>query len=266
MVSLREGLMLEDGGVISLVGAGGKTSLMFKLAREFAAAGETILTTTTTKIFEPEPDQSDCVIVSDSVGRLLERARELIDDHLHITMAQGRLTDQGKLIGFTPGIIDSLWRANLYRWIIVEADGAAGRSLKAPADHEPVIPVCTTCLVALAGLSAVGRPLIDRWVFRAERFSELAGIPLGNAITESAVATVFTHPQGLFKNAPAAAARIAFLNQGEMPAAFAAGKRIARLLNEKKNSTIKKIAIGSTRSEPPILECYGRSRETGGRK
>ncbi|MBW2450355.1 MAG: putative selenium-dependent hydroxylase accessory protein YqeC, partial [Deltaproteobacteria bacterium] len=31
MVSLREGLMLGGGGVVSLVGGGGKTSLMFKL-------------------------------------------------------------------------------------------------------------------------------------------------------------------------------------------------------------------------------------------
>jgi len=40
MVSLREGLMLGESGVVSLVGAGGKTSLMFKLAHELAMAGE----------------------------------------------------------------------------------------------------------------------------------------------------------------------------------------------------------------------------------
>ena len=57
MTSLGQALMLGDGGVISLVGAGGKTSLMFKLAHELSKTGEPVLTTTTTKIFEPGPDQ-----------------------------------------------------------------------------------------------------------------------------------------------------------------------------------------------------------------
>ena len=59
MASLREGLKLEKGGVVSLVGAGGKTSLMFRLARELSIAGDAVLTTTTTKIFEPSGDQTN---------------------------------------------------------------------------------------------------------------------------------------------------------------------------------------------------------------
>ncbi|MBW2491457.1 MAG: putative selenium-dependent hydroxylase accessory protein YqeC, partial [Deltaproteobacteria bacterium] len=71
MVSLKEGLMLEGGSVVSLVGGGGKTSLMFKLARELSMAGDTVLTTTTTKIFEPSRDQAACVILSGSVPDIL---------------------------------------------------------------------------------------------------------------------------------------------------------------------------------------------------
>ncbi|MBW2707410.1 MAG: putative selenium-dependent hydroxylase accessory protein YqeC, partial [Deltaproteobacteria bacterium] len=93
MTSLRQALMLGDGGVISLVGAGGKTSLMFKLAHELSRTGGSVLTTTTTKILEPEPDQSSCVIVSDSVTRLIDRAKELIDKHHHMTMARDKLPD-----------------------------------------------------------------------------------------------------------------------------------------------------------------------------
>ena len=66
MVSLRDALMLGEGGVISLVGAGGKTSLMFRLAHELEKAGERVLTTTTTKIYEPSADQSAGLIVSTS--------------------------------------------------------------------------------------------------------------------------------------------------------------------------------------------------------
>ena len=256
MTSLRQALMLGDGGVISLVGAGGKTSLMFKLAHELSMTGESVLTTTTTKIFEPEPEQSSCVIVSDSVTDLVGQAKELIDKHPHITMARGRLPDKGKLVGIPPGAVDSLWKSNLFRWIVVEADGAAGRPLKAPADHEPVIPGCTGCIVGLAGLSGIGRPLTDRWVFRPERFAELAGIPQNSGITESAVGDVITHKKGLFKNASARAARIAFLNQADTPEYFASGQHIARLLTEKLDTGLDRVVIGQARADSPVLKIY----------
>ena len=256
MTSLRQALMLGEGGVISLVGAGGKTSLMFKLAHELSTTGGPVLTTTTTKIFEPEPEQSSCVIVSDSVTGLIERAKELIDQHHHMTMAGARSPDTGKLIGISPAAVDTLWDSNLFRWIIAEADGAAGRPLKAPADHEPVIPSCTGCLVGLAGLDGIGRPLTDQWVFRAEHFAELSGIALNSRVTETAVADIFTHNKGLFKNAPGNAARIAFLNQADTPEKFRTGQRIARLLTEKIGAGLNRVVIGQTRADSPVLEIY----------
>jgi probable selenium-dependent hydroxylase accessory protein YqeC len=256
MTSLRQALMLGESGVISLVGAGGKTSLMFKLAHELSKTGGSILTTTTTKILEPKPDQSPCLVVSDSVTRLVNRAKELIDEHHHMTMARARLPDKGKLIGIPPSAIDTLWDSNLFRWIVVEADGAAGRPLKAPADHEPVIPDCTSCLVGLAGLNGIGRPLTDQWIFRPERFAELSGIVLNSGVTETAVADVITHNKGLFKNAPAKAARIAFLNQADTPETVGAGQRIARLLTEKLSTGLNRVVIGQTRADSPVLEIY----------
>ena len=256
MTSLRQALMLGEGGVITLVGAGGKTSLMFRLARELSMTGESVLTTTTTKIFEPDQDQSSCVLVFDSVSKLLVEAKKLIAKHPHMTMAHARLPDRGKLVGIPPSAIDTLWDSNLFRWIVVEADGAAGRPLKAPADHEPVIPGCTSCLVGLAGLNGIGRPLTDQWIFRPERFAELSGIALNSSVTETAVADVITHNQGLFKNAPGNAARIAFLNQADTPEAFDAGQRIAGLLTEKLSAGLNRVVIGQTRSDSPVLEIY----------
>jgi len=256
MTSLRQALMLGEGGVISLVGAGGKTSLMFKLAHELSRTGGSVLTTTTTKILEPKPNQSSCVVVSDSVTRLVNQAKDLTDNQPHITMALDRLPDKGKLIGIPPSAIDTLWDSNLFRWIVVEADGAAGRPLKAPADHEPVIPGCTSCVVGLAGLNGIGRPLTDQWVFRSERFAELSGIALNSSVTETAVADVITHNKGLFKIAPGKAARIVFLNQADTPENVGAGQRIARLLTEKSSTGLNRVVIGQTRADSPVLEIY----------
>jgi probable selenium-dependent hydroxylase accessory protein YqeC len=256
MVSLREGLMLGEGGVISLVGAGGKTSLMFRLARELAMAGEPVLTTTTTKIYEPLPEQSANLIVSGSVSRMLEKAQEALKNHQHVTAAAEKLPDQGKLRGYAPEVIQDIWNHHLFRWILVEADGAAGRPLKAPAEHEPVIPACTSRLVGIVGLNGAGKPLNNQSVFRPERFIQLSGLANGSEVTEAAIVAVLVHEKGIFKNAPAAAVRIAFCNQADIPRNLAAGRHIARILIEKKISGLSRVVIGQTQFDPPVLEVY----------
>lgn len=256
MVSLREGLMLEGGGVVSLVGGGGKTTLMFKLARELSMAGEPVLTTTTTKIFEPSAGRTGCVILSDSVTSILDRAGEMLDRHLHLTAAVGKLSESGKLIGFQPDIIGELWNAGLFQWIIVEADGAAGKPLKAPAAHEPVIPACTKRLVAMVGLNGVGQPLTERLVFRHAHFARLTGLRLGSNVTAAAIADVLVRNEGLFKGSFPEAMRIAFLNQADVGENFSTGQRVARLLSRRKHTGLNRVVIGQIMFDPPVLEVY----------
>lgn len=248
--------MLKDGGVVSLVGAGGKTSLMFRLARELANDGETVLTTTTTKIYEPSPDQADHVILAASAADLLQRARGPLKSQPHICAAAARLPEQGKLGGFAPEIIDDIRSSRLFRWIIVEADGAAGRPLKVPADHEPVIPACTTHLVGLVGLNGVGRPANDQWVFRGPQFLELTGLEPEAEITAAAVATILADENGIFKRACVEGARIAFCNQADVPENAAAGRRIAQILRNWENTGLQRLIIGQVLCDPPILEVY----------
>jgi len=256
MASLREGLMLEGGGVVSLVGGGGKTTLMFKLARELSMAGEPVLTTTTTKIFKPSSSQTGRVILSDSVTNILDRAAVMLDRHLHLTAAVGKLPESGKLVGFHPDIIGELWNAGLFQWIIVEADGAAGKALKAPSAHEPVIPACTKRLVAMVGLNGVGQPLTERLVFRHAHFARLTGLRLGSNVTAVAIADVLVRNEGLFKGSFPEAMRIAFLNQADVGENFSKGQRVARILSRRKNTGLARVVIGQILFAPPVLEVY----------
>ena len=256
MASLREGLMLEKGGVVSLVGAGGKTSLMFNLARELSSAGEPVLTTTTTKIFEPSPHQTDGVILADSVSDILDRARNLLNKHSHLTTAAGKLAESGKLCGFRPETIGEIWSAGLFRWIVVEADGAAGKPLKAPAEREPVVPDCTNRLVGLVGLSAVGQPLSDNVVFRLEYFTRLTGLEPGMEITDTAIVDLLVHQDGIFKDFTPEVKRIAFLNQANSKDNFLKGLGITRILLNQENTGLSRVVIGQTLFDPPVLEIY----------
>ncbi len=58
--------------LISIVGAGGKTTTMYTLASELAQRGGGVITTTTTQIFFPEPGQTGALIVAAETPTLLE--------------------------------------------------------------------------------------------------------------------------------------------------------------------------------------------------
>ena len=257
---MRHSLNLKNGGVVSLVGAGGKTSLMFRLARELAGRGASVLSTTTTKIYMPNRKQSSIVMICKSASTLAGQVRSIIKRHPHISAGSRLIPFQNKLKGFSPEVIDALWHSGIFRWILVEADGAAGRPLKAPAAHEPVIPQCTKWVIGIVGLAAVGKPLTERWAFRPQRVSQITGLAPGEPINESAISNLFVNAEGILKNVPAHALRFAFLNQADSLERLATGRRIAKRIESNKDTGITGVLIGQTLYEPPVSACYAQCR------
>lgn len=263
MMSLREGLELSTGGVVCFVGAGGKTSLMYRLARELTTAGESVLTTTTTKMRMPDRLQAETVMISPFKDAIISRVERFRVRNFHFTAAAERLDFQNKLKGYPSEFIDDVWRLGLFRWILVEADGAAGRSLKAPADHEPVIPSCTGWVIGIVGLDAVGKTLDERWVFRADLFAKRTGLALGQKISAEAIASSLTHPQGIFKGRSGRADPFVFLNKAETETELQNGRRVVEVLQATAPDRFKRVLIGSLFKDPPIREFYDFSRLKG---
>ena len=258
MTSLRHSMNLKNGGVISLVGAGGKTALMYRLARELSSQGDAVLTTTTTKIYTPNRKQSPIVIVSKSAKTFAVEARAILKRYRHFSAGNQLIHFQRKLKGFLPETIDAIWHTGVFRWIIVETDGAAGRALKAPALHEPVIPKCTQWAIGICSLEAVGKPLSENWVFRPQQVSKITGLALGKPMNESAIADVFLSPDGVLKNAPASAKRFVFLNQADSQERLEAGKKIAHILFSHEEAGFTGVVIGQTLYEPPVKAYYSK--------
>ncbi|MDF1594116.1 MAG: selenium cofactor biosynthesis protein YqeC [Desulfobacterales bacterium] len=256
MISLREGLQLSTGGVVCFVGAGGKTSLMFRLARELSAGGDSVLTTTTTRIRMPTQDQSEAVVISPLAEAIISRANRFRNKNFHFTAVAEKLSPQEKLKGFLPGFIDELWKSGLFRWILVEADGAAGRSLKAPAIYEPVVPSCAEWVIGLVGLDAVGKTLDEDCVFRSGMFSQLTGLALGQAVSPMAIAASLTHAGGIFKESPGAAHQYLFLNKAESAEGIRAGREVVKIIKETTPVRIKRVLIGSAMKHPPVMAFY----------
>ena len=241
------------GDVVSLVGGGGKTTLMFALAREVASDGGYVITTTTTKILEPLPSEAPLLFLEPDEGELMRLLLENLDKHRHITLTMGKLAS-GKLVGIRPEFVVKLAGLSQVSCIVVEADGAAHRSLKAPNSTEPVIPINTSLVIPVVGVDAVGCRLTEKDVFRPEIVSNLLGLPLGEIISPGAIASLITHQQGIIKGSPEQARIIPFINKVDLDEGLSKGRDLADKVQAMRHPQIKQVVLGQARSPEPVIE------------
>lgn len=268
-MQLWEALEITLGEVISFVGAGGKTTLAMRSADELSAKGQKVILTTTTKIMEPIPREGEYLLISDDEDKMLARLPGFLVRYPKVILAHHRLEESdtsieedasypfpvrtNKVKGIAAETVDHLAQLLGGRVpILVEADGAKHRSLKAPAAHEPVVPVSTTLLVPMASLHVLGKPLSDGYVFRPERVAALSRTSLREPVTVDTVAAVLTHPQGGLKALPPQARVIPLLNQWEGERGSAEAREMAKLLL--RHERIQRVVVASLRQADAVLD------------
>ncbi len=226
---LSRALGIRHKDVVAFVGAGGKTTTMYRLGAELVAAGQRVILTTTTRLYPPSPNQCDNLIIEPDPGELLRRIVRSLAEHCRVVVAAQYLADEGKLRGIGLDQVSDLASLEPVDAVLVEADGARGRPVKVPAAHEPVVPSSATLVVPVVGMEAIGQPLAVA-AHRPEIISALTGAGSGEIITPELVARLLAHPQGGFKNVPPAARVVVLLNQVEGDARLQAARQIAELL------------------------------------
>jgi len=129
--SLIEALRInpQKHRLISVVGAGGKTTLIFALARELQGREMSVAVTTTTHMA--------------SEGR-------------YGIIPMGIPCGDGKIKGISREYPAELLKR--YDIVLVEADGSRRLPFKVPAEHEPVLPKETDLVIGVAGAGAIGQP------------------------------------------------------------------------------------------------------------
>ena len=171
-MSFAEALGVKPG-VTSVIGSGGKTSLIAALARELPG---TVILTTTTHIL---PFEGIFTFTMQGMYGLAEKLAES-----HVVCVGSQAEKNGKLV--TPELgIDAL--TSLADYVLVEADGARRLPLKAHAAWEPVIPACSDRTILVLGASGLGRPVREK-VHHPELFCELTGCASDDLATPELVA------------------------------------------------------------------------------
>ena len=244
VLPILEAFAISRGEVVALAGGGGKTSLMWALARAANSAGWRVITTTTTRIWPPRGHESPVTVLLDGRDDALGVLGERLARSAHVTAA-GHRRDDGKLGGIATQLVDGIAAARLADLVLVEADGAAGRALKAPRQGEPVYPASTTLAVVVAGIEALGAPLDEAHVFRAALAARITGLEPGAALTPEAAAELLVGPRGLAAPAPPGARIAALVNKVEGARRDHAAYALARRLLERGAPRLTRVLIGA---------------------
>ena len=216
MAAIFSTLIRESDKVISIVGGGGKTSLMFLLAHAFQEKGFKVVSCTTTRILIPTARQTGGIILF-SCDNFYDNLQNCLQKYDHATVAHHLLPSGNKLQGLTCSQVEQILDQSSAERMVIEADGARQLSFKAPGDNEPIVPEITDVFICVVGLDIIGKTLEDANVFRAELVSSRTGLQPGAKITPLTIAKLAVHSKGFLKGCPAKARSYIFLNKTDIP-------------------------------------------------
>lgn len=207
--------LAEKGHIVSLVGGGGKTTLLYAMAAHCARKSWRVLVTTTTHIRQPAacyaPDKA-------ALSALWQAGRYAVI---------GTPAENGKLT-MPPQLLRRMAQADA---VFIEADGAKHHPCKLPAAHEPVLLPQSDIVLAVAGLSALGKSLREV-CFRYDtiRPQFLAAAP-DASLTPPVLAQLLASAQG-GRKAVGDRQFYAVLNQADTPELRQQGIQIQQLLRQ----------------------------------
>ncbi len=231
MISLERLLGIGGHELVSLIGGGGKSTLLFALGDELAGRGARVILTTTTKMGREQALTAPVICWSAE----MECATDALAGDGPVMLVTGG--DDHKVTGPSPDVVDRLFAESGADYVIVEADGSRGRPLKAPAAHEPVVPATTTMVVILMGIDAIGKPLAEA-THRVEQAIAFSGLLPHHVLTVADCAHILTHPNGLLRACPEAARVVIGITKvGQTEQAIAAELR-RRLLDHPRISDV----------------------------
>lgn len=227
-----------EQGVTCVVGAGGKKTTLYHLANTLPDA--IVTATVRIPIFDSHVEQ---VLVTDEpisrVTAVTERPLGVVPDQ-----------EGNRYRGYDPDVITEL-AAAVDDAILVKADGARTRWLKAPNDSEPQIPRGADTVIPIVSAKIVGEQLAEEHVHRPERVAAITHLSRGDEITARAVATVLTSEAGGLKAIPPDATVIPLVNMVDTPGLVETGHDIAEMIMD--SSAVSRVVLSQMIADEPVV-------------
>ncbi|MFA0887464.1 MAG: selenium cofactor biosynthesis protein YqeC [Synergistales bacterium] len=189
-------VVFGDRELISITGAGGKTSLALALCSRLSRTKRVLLTTTTRMGVNEIPRGMDLLV--GNFQDVLSALRKFREKSFCKAIARGIEGD--KLVGFSGAEVDSFYESDLAGYMVVEADGAKGFPVKGYAEFEPVIPGLSTCQIVVVGAEIFTEPLSEKTVFRFPLFLAAAGFTEGSRPGPESISSILENPMIFLKD------------------------------------------------------------------
>lgn len=189
LVEMAQALNINRGSVISVVGCGGKTTLIERLA-EILADDMKVGVATTTKMYIPRKGTYDDIFI-----RGLRECRGSISSPGIYYFADEMIP--GKIHGF--GSYMAAQAKAYMDVILIEADGSSKKPLKGWASYEPVIIDDTTLTIGVLTLKELGNVVTDDNVHRVQEFERLTGASKGDLVQVQHLQAMVNETEGMFR-------------------------------------------------------------------
>jgi len=184
MINLKN----KKGDVVSIVGAGGKTTLLNYLSNKYSG-DNSVLMTTTTKIFIPLNYDYlyNNIKFLDTVSLPLKNSLYVVAPKYKDKLSSLPMKDLKTLIKY-------------FDYTFVEADGSRMKPLKGWNESEPVICDDTTITIGVVDLTHIGKRIDKKIIHRIELFCRLVDKKEGDILTIDDYIKIILEKEGLFKN------------------------------------------------------------------
>lgn len=159
-------LPLSEHRIITITGAGGKTTLLYALARKLSGNHRKVLVTTTTHIMRPTDSPNipqGIILEQESAFELQHAFSESHLVYLGIPMptadSRKRQEDGSPVKWQSPSLPFLEEIRSVPDYILCEGDGSKRLPVKIPRKKEPVLYPGTEMVIGVIGLSCLGQPV-----------------------------------------------------------------------------------------------------------
>lgn len=196
MTQVKHWNKLSLPGITSIVGAGGKSTILRKIVEYGLFSNHSMMVSTTTKMLESQVEQWKPYI-----GTSFEKALEYLQNAIWRGNCGGWFSGifEGKVHGVEPTQLDMISQLHPNWHIVVEADGAKAKWIKAPKVTEPVIPKNTSTTIGVINLQALGSLIDDEFVYNKNSLIKIVKSSEGDVLTPKMLARLVVDLHGLFQ-------------------------------------------------------------------
>jgi len=187
-------ILESQRGMVCAVGAGGKKTTLYRIAS--LHSGRIGITSTVPIAHFPRTLAAHEVIAEEQLlaKAVIESGRR----HRVVAFALPEVK-KARYGGLTGELIHEIHEAARFDCLLVKADGARMRWIKAPDAAEPQIPPGTTTVLPILSARAIGEPLTDRVAHRPSRVAAVTGARVGETLSAMHLARLLASPDGALR-------------------------------------------------------------------